>query len=189
MFKNKKFVFICLSIMSVLRKFYSPLFFWILWGLYIRWVISIEDKYAAKIVWEEMLHSPTLSEFRDRIKRYDWMSERRGGLLDFTYQIPWLNFCGVIPTKFGRDCDDFAELAWKWCEIHDTKHIWQIMMMRTTIKSAHIITVAKAGSMYIIMSNNQPAIYLPVPTLEDAMETYLPDDATWVIYKKEEIKS
>lgn len=189
MFKNKKFVFVCLSVMSVLRKIYSPLIFWILWFTYIRWVISDNDVYAAKLIWDDMLHSERMEEFRTKIKRYDWMSEPKGGLLDFTYQLPWLNFCGTVPTRLGRDCDDFAELAWKWCEIHNTKHMWQIMCMRDTIKSAHIFTVAKAGSMYIIINNNQPALYLPVSSLEDAMETFLSDDTVWVIYKHEDLKS
>ena len=94
MFKNKKFVKFCLRFMCWFRKIYSPVIFWLLWFLFIRWTISVEDKYAARVIWEEMLHSSTTAEFREKLKRYDWLPERKGGLLDFTYRLPWLNFCG-----------------------------------------------------------------------------------------------
>lgn len=189
MFKNKKFTKFCLRFMSWLRKFYSPLIFWILWFFWLRWTIKIDDMYAAKVIWEDILHSMTLTEFREKLKRYDWLSEPKGGLLDFTYRLPWLCFCGNIPTRFGRDCDDFAELAWKWCEIHNVKQMWQIMCMRDTIKSAHIFTVALMPEhIYVMQSNNDSARYIAASSLEEAVNLYVSEDTVWVIYKEEVTK-
>lgn len=187
MFKNKKFVKFCLRFMCWFRKIYSPVIFWLLWFLFIRWTISVEDKYAAKVIWEEMLHSSTIAEFREKLKRYDWLSERKGGLLDFTYRLPWLNFCGTVPARFGRDCDDFAELSWRWCEIHGVNKIWQIMSMGSTFKSAHVFTVAYSAGIFVVMSNAGASKYIAAESIEAAVNAYLKKNTVWSIYKYEEI--
>ena len=197
MFKNKSFRKFCLHFMSWFRKFYAPTIFWILWFFWIRWTVSIEDRHAARVIWDDIRGSQTLEEFRTKLKRYDWLSEPAGGLLDFTYQIPWLNFCGTVPARFGRDCDDFANLAWLWCECHGVKHIWQIMSMRETVKSAHVFVVALMGAagdkadehnIYVMLSNNSSAKYIAASSVEEAVGLYVPEETVFVIYKEEEVK-
>ena len=185
MFKNKTFAKICLWIMCRLRKMYSPLVFWTLWWVWLKWTISVTEKYAAKVIWGEMLHAGSITEFREKIMRYDWLSEPAGGLLDFSYQIPWVCFCGNIPTRLGRDCDDFAELAWRWCEIHNFERIWQIMSINNTFKSAHIITVAFSAGIFVVMSNADRAKYIAAESLPKALECYYPEETVWSVYKSD----
>lgn len=185
MFKNKKFVKFCLRFMCWFRRIYSPVIFWLLWIIWIRWFVRIDEKYAAKVIWEEILHASTITEFREKLKRYDWVSEPAGGLLDFSYQIPWLNFCGTIPVRWGRDCDDFAELSWRWCEIHCFEKVWQVMSMRDTIKSAHIITVAYSGGIYAVLSNTDRVWFIAAESLDKALEGYYPEGTAWSVYKED----
>ncbi len=189
MFRNKIFAKLCLKFMCWFRKLYSPVVFWFLWIVWMRWTVTVDEKYAAKVIWEEILHTGSVTEFRDKLKRYDWLSEPVHGLLDFSYQIPWLNFCGTVPTRWGRDCDDFAELAWRWCEIHNFERIWQIMSIKDTFKSAHIITVAFSAGIFVVMSNVDRAKYIAAESLSKALECYYSKDATWSVYKDEIFKS
>lgn len=186
--KSKVLRKIGIKIGSFLRKIYSPIIFYILWVFYIKWKISSQDETQAIKEWKNIYNSTTINEYDDRIKIYNWQSEILDGLLDFTYEKPWINFIPHITNKLGRDCEDFANMTWLWMLRMGYAEIYQILSVEEDIKTGHMICVGKPSenrNTYLIKSNSHKTIKIDAENLSEALtKFYKNDKLVWTIYKK-----
>lgn len=183
--KNGIFAALYLKFLCLFRKLCSPVVFWIPWILWLKWTAASCEKYAAKVIWGSMLHAGSVTEFREKALRHDWFPEPTGGVFGFSYRIPWACFCGTIPARLGRDCNDFAELAWRWCEIHNFERIWQIASLDEGSGRMRIITVALSAGMFVFIGSHDRARYLSAKSLSEALGRYYPKETIWSVYKSE----
>ena len=190
--KSKTLRTIIIKLDSYFRKIYSKIFFYIVWIFYIKWNIRKEDVNDAKYVWEDMYKSATLKEYQDKLFKYKWESDALYGLFDMTYEYVWLNFIPAVTKKFGRDCDDFAEMTYRWMTRVGYSEVVQILYSPEDLRKAHFIILGKQGNddNFIIKSNYSYAIQSDSSDYKEAMKEYIERFETdkniaWVVYRKE----
>ena len=191
--KSKRLRRFILKLICIFREFTAHLLFFFAWNFYIRWVVSKDEEYKGKIVWNQMFNCTTLKDYEDRLREYKWTSDAFGGLYDITYyNKPWLNFVPKIVEKFGRDCDDFAYLTYHWMSRMGYSEVYVILTMDDDVKSGHFIVVGKntPETPYIIKSNSYNSVKISGKDLNIVIETYLKlyndsKDIVWCVYRKE----
>lgn len=190
--KSKTLRTIIVKIDSYFRKIYSKIFFYIVWLFYLKWNVRKEDMNDAKYVWDDMYKSATLKEYQDKLFKYKWESDALYGLFDMTYEYVWLNFIPSVTKKFGRDCDDFAEMTYRWMTRVGYSEVVQILYTPEDLRRAHFIVLGKQGNddNFIIKSNYSYAIQSDSSDYKEAMKEYIErfesdKNIAWVVYRKE----
>lgn len=184
-----------LKIMSVFRRVYSPVIFFILWFTSIR--KKAEGKDAALRMKYNNMMSGGYRDFAASVSALKWKEEKEGGMVDFTYVYPWLCLDDGITSEWGRDCDDLAEIWFRYFYAKGWDEVYQIMCCSPDISTSHIFTVAKEiaeDSAYLIQDNTRPAFQVFAFNPEGAVKGYLKyreaaygeryANTAWVYYKK-----
>ena len=191
--KSKTLRKVIIKFDSCFRKFYSKFFFYIVWAFYIRWNISEEDITKAKETWDDIYNSPTLSDYQTKLYQYEWKSDALKGLYDMTYDYVWLNFIPSVVEKFGRDCDDFAEMTYRWMNRVGYSEVVQVLYTPADLKHAHFVVMGKQNpnDNFIVKSNYSYARQTSFSNYKEAIEEYLSkteecvNDIVWIVYRKE----
>lgn len=128
-----------------------------------------------------------------------WSPEKWGGIIDFTYKDPYMFLSDLIATKWGRDCDDFAEQWYQHFKFRKEPSVKMILLMDHTkglidnLKSLHFIVVIKHYSGLYSIADNQfltrtlPSYVKSLPEVMKYYETFCSRRAEnsiiWTVYK------
>lgn len=189
--KSKFLRLLIIKFDSIFRKFYSFVGFYLIWIFFIKCKIRKEDVNDAKYIWDNIYKSATLKEYQDKLFKYKWESDALNGLFDITYQYVWLNFIPSVTKKFGRDCDDFAEMTYRWMSRIGYSEIYQILYTPEDLKHSHFVVIGKQfeNDSFIVESNYSYAYQTNSSDYKEAMKEYIDrlnngNEIVWCIYRK-----
>jgi hypothetical protein len=151
-----------------------------LWLFSIRWILD-RDKRDKLAAYYSYIKRKSIDDFYTDltlVSRLKWKREKLGGLIDFTYPCPWICFDESVADKWGRDCDDLAEIWYTYMYDKGWDEVYVILCCSEDLSTAHMFTVGRCLSShgnYIICDNlNKP---LPVSgyCAAEAVDDYLQD--------------
>ena len=141
-------------------------------------------------VWTSVRDLPEDEFFRE-INKYPWLPDPLWQVFDFTNVNPDL-FFSTKPEfpwwkerRTGRDCDDFADLIFRWAR-HRGYPAWVIVLHFGFYRNGHAICIFKKDDKYVL------ADYWPkgeFDSLDEAMEWYASNNRSphgkmrWWIYR------
>ena len=137
---KKLFIIIYLKI---IRKITSPIFYLISRIKYGK----LPDKW-------ESVKNLSMEKFSEMLLSYPYKSDPFFGAIDYSLINPNYFF---IEKDYGRDCDDFARMWWLWA-IHNKKTpVYEVVIVeRTKITSAHVITIIKESENKYLLFDYKP---------------------------------
>jgi hypothetical protein len=181
------------------RKIYSAVLFFFLWHLSFKHSLHRWHNVNG----HSMLHPNTMEllghdQFKSIVRNMTWVSEKRGGLIDFTYGNLELMLVPGVYKEWGRDCDDFANLCWQYMKTHKWDEAYIILVTTGKFKymfsKSHMIAIGKRDKRhtYEIFDNNFITA-TTLKTLDDIMVNYAGErkgrgteyePCVWGIYRK-----
>lgn len=167
-----------LRFFSWFRKIYSPVIFWLVWLFSIRWMLDKGKRDRLAAYYSYMKRKPIDEFYTDLtlVSRLNWKREKLNGLGDFTYGCQWICLDDRVADKWGRDCDDLAEIWYRYMYDKGWDEAYVILCCSEDLSTAHMFAVGRCMSAhgnYIICDNlNKP---LPVAgySVVEAVNDYL----------------
>lgn len=197
-FKVQIFNNVLLPLAGFARKIYSPVLYFFLWLFVFRKVLKKMHEESGPNELSD-LKKISVTDFNNRIiKNNRWVSERGGGAVDFTYGNPEFFLIPEIYNKWGRDCDDFANLCFLFLKEKGYEEVYQILTTTAKwgfiFKHSHLFTIGRKDSSGPYVVYNVNSVYEKfsdnLPTMvcsaiekmnKNKGDCYTP--ATWCVYR------